>query len=145
MPWLLLRSAARNSSAASSTRPRAVVTAAACAKARRNRVGNCLRAPRIGVPIARQVPICIKLHVDVRQAGFIEDAPPQHRLGWALRTKLRYDDQWHGPSRASEIDQRSQTAPGAHDALLHDSVGTVGNQPTQQRGQAPVLVGGLPA
>src|SRR5450759_6021003 len=46
------------------------------------------------------MPARIKFHVHVRQCRFIEDAPPQHLLGRALRTELRHNDERPSAARA---------------------------------------------
>src|SRR5450759_4747456 len=48
------------------------------------------------------MPAWIKLHVHVRQSRISEDAPPQHLLGRALRTELRYNDERQSVARARD-------------------------------------------
>src|SRR5713226_9107864 len=94
--------------------------------------------------IAQQMPARIKFHVHVRETRFIEDASPQHLLDRTLRTEFRYNDERQSAPCASEIDQRAQAVAGSRDALLYGSAATVGNDPAQQRREAPVPVDGLP-
>lgn len=102
----------------------------------RHRLCNRLRAAWVGMHIARQVPAGIKLHVHIRQSRLIENAPPQHLVGRALRTELRYDDERLGAPCAREINERTQAVAGPRDSLFNGSGAAVGNQPAQQRSEA---------
>src|SRR5262249_46698336 len=80
--------------------------------------GNRMGAPRVGMPIPREVPGGVEVRPDVPDAALVEDPLPEPPLHRRLVAELGNDDERRRAARPREFGRRAQNLARHHDPAL---------------------------